>query len=97
MSSKNLVCLAFGLLVVAQTSTALPDVPTTRQKEGLRTNRPAAFALTGARIVISTDAHEVDGLDLMPYGVQVARRAWLTKKDVVNTLPVAEFLAALAK
>ena len=50
-----------------------------------------------AKIVISTDAHRVDDLDLMSYGVQVARRAWLTKKDVVNTLPVAEFLAALAK
>ncbi len=31
----------------------------------------------------------------MPYGVQVARRAWLTKSHVLNTLPVQEFLEAV--
>ncbi len=51
----------------------------------------------GAKIVISTDAHNVDDLALMPYGVQVARRAWLTKRHVLNTLPVGEFLEALAR
>ncbi|HZC66796.1 MAG TPA: hypothetical protein VE545_09500, partial [Candidatus Dormibacteraeota bacterium] len=29
------------------------------------------------------------------YGVTMARRAWLTSKDVINTLPVEQFLAAL--
>jgi hypothetical protein len=33
----------------------------------------------------------------MKWGVQVARRAWLTKKDVLNTRPVGEFLAALRR
>ncbi len=39
----------------------------------------------GVRIVISTDAHTVGDLDFMHYGVGVARRGWLEKKDVVNT------------
>jgi DNA polymerase (family 10) len=49
----------------------------------------------GVRIVISTDAHSPAGLDWMHYGVQMARRGWLEKKDVLNTLPLAQMLAAL--
>lgn len=39
----------------------------------------------GVKIVISTDAHCVDGLDLMRFGVDQARRGWLTRTDVANT------------
>jgi hypothetical protein len=31
----------------------------------------------------------------MQYGVRTARRGWIEKKDVLNALPLAEFLAAL--
>jgi DNA polymerase (family 10) len=51
----------------------------------------------GARFVISTDAHSTDELGLLRYGVGVARRAWLTKEDVLNTLPVERLLRALGK
>jgi DNA polymerase (family 10) len=47
----------------------------------------------GVPVVISTDAHATRALELMRYGVQTARRGWLEKKDVLNTLPLAEFLA----
>jgi DNA polymerase (family 10) len=49
----------------------------------------------GVKIVISTDAHTTRGLEAMRYGVQMARRGWLEKKDVINTLPVEKLLAAL--
>ncbi len=49
----------------------------------------------GVKIVISTDAHSTGNLEFMRYGVQMARRGWLEKKDVLNTLPLEEFLAAL--
>jgi DNA polymerase (family 10) len=49
----------------------------------------------GVKIVISTDAHKVADLQLMPYGVEQARRAWLEPGDVLNTLPAGELLAAL--
>ena len=39
----------------------------------------------GAKIVISTDAHNIDGLDVMKYGVATARRGWATRADVINT------------
>lgn len=38
----------------------------------------------GVRIAIGTDAHSGSGLDLMQFGVMVARRGWLEKGDVVN-------------
>ncbi len=49
----------------------------------------------GCKIVLSTDAHSVRELDHMRYGVEQARRAWLTKADVLNTLPLPKLLAAL--
>jgi DNA polymerase (family 10) len=46
----------------------------------------------GCRFVISTDAHHPRHLLNMRYGVTMARRGWLEAGDVVNTLPLAEFL-----
>ncbi|MBI1919142.1 hypothetical protein HYS29_00965, partial [Candidatus Microgenomates bacterium] len=39
----------------------------------------------GVKLIINTDSHEVSQMDLMRYGVAVARRGWATKEDVVNT------------
>jgi DNA polymerase (family 10) len=47
----------------------------------------------GAKFVISTDSHHPKHLLNMRYGVITARRGWLEKADVVNTLPLAGFVA----
>jgi DNA polymerase (family X) len=49
----------------------------------------------GVPVVISTDAHTTTTLQFMRYGVQMARRGWLQKKDVLNTLPLERLLATL--
>jgi DNA polymerase (family 10) len=49
----------------------------------------------GVHVVISTDAHSIKNLELMRYGVQMARRGWIEKKDVLNALPLEQMLAAL--
>lgn len=49
----------------------------------------------GVKVVISTDSHRTPNLAYIRHGVNVARRAWLEKKDVLNTLPAEEFLGAL--
>jgi DNA polymerase (family X) len=49
----------------------------------------------GVKIVISTDSHTAANLKYMKYGVETARRGWIEKKDVINTLPLDHFLAAL--
>jgi DNA polymerase (family 10) len=51
----------------------------------------------GVPIVISTDAHHVDELGLMVYGVEQARRAWLTPDDVLNARPPDELLKVLGR
>ncbi len=47
------------------------------------------------KVVISTDSHTTMNLGYIRHGVNVARRGWLETKDVLNTLPADEFLAAL--
>ena len=49
----------------------------------------------GMKVIISTDAHHPDHFQLMRYGVITARRGWLEKKDVLNTLPAKKFMEAL--
>ena len=44
----------------------------------------------GARFTIGTDAHAVDHLRFIRFGIAAARRGWLEKKDVLNTYPVEE-------
>jgi DNA polymerase (family 10) len=51
----------------------------------------------GCKIVVNTDAHAINQLDKMKYGITQLRRAWLTKDDVLNTLGAKEFLKALRK
>ena len=51
----------------------------------------------GARIVISSDAHSMGGLGALRWGVTVARRAWLSPADVLNTRSVEDFRSALRR
>ncbi len=51
----------------------------------------------GCKFVIDTDAHSMGELSYIEYGIGQARRAGLEKKDVLNTLPIKEFLAQLDK
>jgi len=49
----------------------------------------------GVKIVINTDSHHTSHLDKIRYGILQARRAWLTKDDVLNTLPGQKFAKAM--
>ena len=49
----------------------------------------------GVKIIINTDSHHTSHLDKIRFGVLQARRAWLTKDDVLNTLPVDKFAHAM--
>jgi DNA polymerase (family 10) len=60
--------------------------------EGCRLAREA-----GVKVVISTDAHDAADLRLLRFGVDQARRAWLTRADVLNTLPLRALRKALER
>src|SRR5579863_1765565 len=49
----------------------------------------------GVKIVINTDSHHISHMEKIRYGVLQARRAWLTKNDVLNTLPPDKFAKAM--
>jgi DNA polymerase (family 10) len=51
---------------------------------------------TGIPIVINTDTHTLAELDHIHLGVATARRAWIEKKDVLNTLPLKQLLKRLS-
>lgn len=42
----------------------------------------------GVKMVINTDAHNKNQLNLMEYGIAQARRGWATGKDILNTQPL---------
>jgi DNA polymerase (family X) len=51
----------------------------------------------GVLISINTDAHSEGDLDMLHYGVAIARRAWLTKNDVINCWSTENLLKWLKK
>jgi DNA polymerase (family 10) len=51
----------------------------------------------GVALVISTDAHRIEELNCMRYGVDQARRAWCEARHVLNTRPLAELRKALRR
>ena len=51
----------------------------------------------GVKCVINPDAHRNHHADYLRLGVGVARKAWLTKSDVINTLPLEKLRKELAK
>jgi DNA polymerase (family 10) len=51
----------------------------------------------GVKLVIDTDSHATEHMDLMKYGVWNARRGWAKKIDVLNTLEYNNFIEWLKK
>jgi DNA polymerase (family 10) len=49
----------------------------------------------GVKVVINTDSHHTSHMDKIRYGILQAKRAWLTKGDVLNTLPAPQFAKAM--
>jgi len=47
--------------------------------------------IKGIKLTLGTDAHHVDHMDNMTFGVSVARRGWATKGDIVNSRSLIEF------
>jgi DNA polymerase (family 10) len=70
---------------VAMEQNAYPD------RLDLRDQHLRMAKAKGVKFIINTDAHHTSHMEKIRYGVLQLRRAWLTKQDVLNTLPVAEF------
>ena len=69
-----------------ETSTAL-EINSFPQRLDLNDTNCRMAKELGVKLAINTDAHIADQLDMMRFGVSVARRGWLEKKDILNVLP----------
>jgi len=74
----------------ARTGTML-EINSAPDRRDLNDINARAAARAGVRIVIDSDAHGVSTLGITRWGVATARRAWLTKDDIANTLPFKQF------
>jgi DNA polymerase (family X) len=73
----------------AQTHTAL-EVNANPYRLDLKDTHCKMAIEAGVKLAIGTDAHNIDSLALMGFGVATAARGWVTKADVINTLPLTK-------
>jgi DNA polymerase (family X) len=79
-----------------ETRTAL-EINSQPDRLDLRDSHARAAAEAGVPVVISSDAHSVRALGYTELGLAQARRAWLTRGHVLNTLPWPELRRRLAR
>ncbi|HWH24639.1 MAG TPA: DNA polymerase/3'-5' exonuclease PolX [Candidatus Limnocylindria bacterium] len=79
----------------SETGTVL-EVNGSDERLDLDDRRARAALGAGCRFVIDSDAHYLHEFDNLDWGVAQARRAWLEPANVLNTLPLEGFLAALS-
>ncbi len=80
----------------AETKTAM-ELNSFPNRLDLRADYLRAAKKAGVKIAISTDAHNYNHLEYVFYGVAIARRGWLEKKDVINTWGVEKLLKFVKK
>ena len=79
-------CLQHGKALEINAFPTRLDLPDTLAREAVS---------VGVKLVVNTDAHNLDQLKFMSYGVDVARRAWCTRGDILNTLSFPDLCAKL--
>ena len=75
----------------AETGTAL-EINSSPDRLDLKDTHVYRARKLGVPLVISTDAHTVETLNSIRYGVAVARRGWCERAHILNTRPVGEFM-----
>ncbi|MBV9094337.1 MAG: DNA polymerase/3'-5' exonuclease PolX [Streptosporangiaceae bacterium] len=80
----------------ARTGTAL-EINASPQRLDLPSDHIRAARDAGVKFAIDSDAHSVNDLDTMCYGVGTAQRGWLTPDDVINAWPLERLRAFLRK
>ena len=85
------VFAAAGKAGVAMEHNAYPD------RLDLRDQHLRMAKARGVKFIINTDAHHTSHMEKIRYGVLQLRRAWLTKQDVLNTLPPSQFARAVRR
>jgi DNA polymerase (family 10) len=75
-------CLQKNKWIEINTDPMRLDLPDTLVRDAVK---------LGIKLTMGTDTHSIDMMDNMKYGVNVARRGWAEKKDIVNTRSLKDF------
>jgi DNA polymerase (family 10) len=78
------------IAAAARTGTML-EINSSADRRDLNDVHARAARDAGVHVLVNTDAHGVSTLSIVRWGIATARRAWLQREDVANTLPWAEF------
>ncbi len=84
------------LLACAETGTAV-EINANPERLDLSADHARLAVGLNCTLVINSDAHSIDQLDLIRYGVHTARRAWLRAENILNARPLDELLALLKR
>jgi len=82
------------LKVARETNTAL-EINSFPNRLDLNDTNVRRAKAAGVKIAINSDAHIAEQLKVMQFGIFVARRGWLERKDVINTLPLEQLLKTI--
>ncbi|HEU4656689.1 MAG TPA: DNA polymerase/3'-5' exonuclease PolX [Capillimicrobium sp.] len=80
-----------GLIEAAARTGTMLEINSAGDRRDLNDVHARAARDAGVRILVNSDAHSVSNLSVVRWGIATARRAWLRREDVANTLPWAEF------
>jgi DNA polymerase (family 10) len=98
LGSREAYAVDMGRVIegAAETGTAL-EINAYYERLDLNDADARRAAEHGVKIAVSTDAHHPDQLWMMDLGVRTARRAWLTRENVLNTLTLAPLRKTLGR
>lgn len=82
--------------VAAETGTCL-EINASPERLDLKDVHARSAKDAGVLLTVNTDAHRIEGLQQMSYGITVARRAWLEAGHVLNSLPLDELRRTLKR
>lgn len=82
--------------VAAETGTCL-EINASPERLDLKDVHARSAKDAGVLLAVNTDAHRIEGLEQMSYGITVARRAWLEAGHVLNCLPLDELRRSLKR
>jgi DNA polymerase (family 10) len=85
------------ILKVAKETGVILEINSAPDRLDLKDSNIRKAKEAGVKMIINTDSHKKDQLNLIEYGIAQARRGWSEKQDIVNTLPVEDLLGNFKK